>query len=86
MAAIGALPHVQEAFQELERLLNLVRNKPTNAPAIKAAENAVYRGLCNVLEVSGSLAFDVEDDTTRLSGTALHSRSVYRSMVQYSTV
>ena len=75
MAAIGALPHVQEAFQELERLLNLVRNNPTNAPAIKAAENAVYRGLCNALEVSGSLALDVEDDTTRLSGTALHSKS-----------
>ena len=81
MAAIGALPHVQEAFQELERLLNLHRNSPHNAPAIRSTENAVFRGLSNALDVSGSLALDVESDTTRMGGAALHPKSTATGQV-----
>jgi hypothetical protein len=75
MAAIGALPHVEEAFQELERLLNLRRNSLSNEPAIRAARNAVYQGLSNAIDISGTLVLDVEADSTRLTGSALHGKS-----------
>ena len=74
MATSGALPHVQEAFKELERLLGLRQTQPHNRPAIADAERHAYRGLLNALDLRGSLRFDINSEGTQFGETALHHK------------